>query len=57
MEELDSFLLIESHLKALEEGEETRKAVEVMLSLIAETSTYILNQTSDGIIGTLELLG
>ena len=40
-----------------EEGEETRKAVEVMLSLIAETSTYILSQTSDGIIGTLELLG
>ncbi|KAF7792180.1 hypothetical protein EIP86_003211 [Pleurotus ostreatoroseus] len=51
VEELDSFLLIESHLQALEEWEETRKAVEVMVSLIAETSMYILNQTSDGIIG------
>ena len=48
-EELDQFLTIEGKLEFLREREESRRAVERMLEVIAEAASYISNQTSTSI--------
>ena len=45
-EELDQFLTIEEKLEFLREREESRRAVERMMEVIADAATYISNHTS-----------
>ena len=44
--ELDHFLMIEGELEFLREREESRRAVERMMEVIAEAASYISDHTS-----------
>ena len=50
MEELDQFLTIEEKLEFLREREESRRAVERMMEVIAEAASYISDHTSTKIL-------
>ena len=47
-------LFVHDHEDALRQRTEMRRAVQVMLDLIEETSEYILNRTSSRVIGKIE---
>lgn len=51
VDELASFLSIERHIEILKKRGETRRAVNVMLDLISESSDFIREKTTVGFVG------
>ncbi len=53
VEQVTAFLSIEKYVEKLKKREETRRAVQVMLGLISETSNYICEKTRTGLGGII----
>lgn len=51
VDELASFLSIEHHIEVLKKRVETRRALNVMLDLISESTDFIREKTATGFIG------
>ena len=51
VKQFEPFLMVESHIQELKQREATRQAVEMMSRVIQEAATYIMQNTSDGVIG------